>query len=162
MVSPPATGRNAQTTLREAEKQARAIESGGAVGVFGENGYFIMRLNSSRDAEKIRRLLAAPNAESVRTHGGKLVGIRLLSVGDDRGHTGERHGSSIITTERVVNDLGVYVGSHLNLKHKAENVRHARPSWTDVGTASRSGQSSAGKINRKRSQKFKSLWTGKR
>lgn len=127
MTEPPASRRNAQTTFREVEKQARAFDGGGAVRVFGENGYFIMRLNSSRDGEKIRRLLAAPNAEPVRTHGGKLVVIRLLSVGDDRGHRGERHGSSIITTERVVNDLGVYVGSHLNLKHKAENVRHARP-----------------------------------
>jgi hypothetical protein len=127
MTGPAAVRRNAQTTFREAEKQSRAFESGGAVRVLGESGYFIMRLNASRDAEKICRLLDAPNALPVRSHGGKLVGIRLLSFGDDRGHAGERHGSSIITTERVVNDLGVYVGSHLNLKHKAENVDHGRP-----------------------------------
>jgi hypothetical protein len=126
MTGPPAARRNAQTPFREAEKQARAFESGGAVRVFGENGYFIMRLNSSRDAEKIRRLLAAPNSEPVRSHGGKLVGIRLLSFGNDSGHSGERHGSSIVTTERVVNDLGVYVGSDRNLKHKAENVDQVR------------------------------------
>jgi hypothetical protein len=93
------------------------------VRIFGENGFFIARLNSLSDAEQIRRLLAAPNAEPVVKHGGKLVGIRLLSLGDDRGHSDERHGTSIVTTERVVNDFGVYIGSDRNLKHKAENVR---------------------------------------
>ena len=127
MTGPPASRRNAQTTFREAKKQARAFESGGAVRVVSENGYFITRLNASRDAEEIRRLLGAPNAVPVRSHGGKLEGIRLLSFGDDRGHSGERHGTSIVTTERVVNDFGVYVGSDVNLKHKAENVRYGRP-----------------------------------
>ena len=132
MTGPAAVRRNAQTTFREAEKQSRAFESGGAVRVFGENDYFIKRLHSSDDAEEIRRLLAAPNAEPVRAHGGKLIGIRLLSFGDDRGHTGERHGTSIITTQRVVNDQGVYIGSDRNLKHKAENVSRGT---TSVGVS---------------------------
>jgi hypothetical protein len=54
----------------------------------------------------------------VRKHAGELVGIRLLSLGDDRGHAGERHGQSTVTTERVRNDWGVLVGGNLNLKHK--------------------------------------------
>src|SRR5205823_5938768 len=90
------------------------------------------------DSEEIRRLLAAPNAEAVRTHGGKLVAIRLRSFGDDRGHTGERHGTSIITTQRVANDSGIYVGSHLNLKHKSENVNQLA---TGLGAAQGSARS---------------------
>jgi hypothetical protein len=109
------------------------------VRVFSEGGYFVARLNLTRDAERIRRLLAAPNAVPVRTHGGKLVGIKLLSLGDERGHSGERHGTSIITTERVVNDLGVYVGGDQNLKHKLENVNHASPPPAWAADASRSG-----------------------
>jgi hypothetical protein len=92
------------------------------VRVFGENGFLVARLDSRRHSEEIRRFLAAPNAVPVRKHGGKLVGIRLLSFGDDRGHSPERHGSSVITTERVVNDFGVYIGSDRNLKHKAETL----------------------------------------
>ena len=122
---------HSETSIRRDEKPGRAFEGGGAVRVFSEGGYFVARLNLPRDAEHISRLLAAPNAVPVRKHGGKLVGIRLLSFGDDRGHSCEQHGTSIITTERVVNDLGVYVGSDRNLKHKAENVNHATapPAW---------------------------------
>jgi hypothetical protein len=127
MNSPPTARSVTQTSIRQDEKRGRASECGGAVRVFSEYGYLVERLNPSRDAERIRRLLAAPNAVPVRTHGGRLVGIRLLSFGDDRGHSGERHGTSIITTERVVNDQGVYVGSDRALKHKAENVSHGRP-----------------------------------
>lgn len=127
MTGPPTTRRDSKTTFREVEKQARAFESGGAVRVFGENGYFITLLNSLGDADKIHLLLDARNAVPVRSHGGKLLAIKLLSFGDDRGHSGERHGTSIITTERIVNDRGVYVGSDRNLKHKAENVNHGRP-----------------------------------
>src|SRR5213078_4200403 len=99
MTEPPASRRNTKPSLRRDEKQGRAFEGGGTVRVVGENGFFIKRLNSSLDAEHIRRLIAAPNAVPVRTHGGKLVGIRRLSVGDDRGHPGEQHGSSTLTTE---------------------------------------------------------------
>ena len=126
-MSVPAARQNTKTSIRRDEKQGRAFEGGGAVRVIGENGFFVARLNSTRDSQQISRLLAAPNADAVRTYGGKLVGIRLRSVGDDRGHSSERHGTSIITTERVVNDEGVYVGSDRTLKHKGENVNHATP-----------------------------------
>ena len=111
-------------SFRQDEKQGREFERGGAVRVFGEDGYFIARLDQNRDSEQIRKLLAAPNGKPVRKHGGKLVGIRLLSLGDDRGHACERHGSSTVTTERVRNDHGVYVGGDWNLKHKLENAIH--------------------------------------
>ena len=87
--------------------------------VFGDAGTFIQRLDPLRDVGAIRRLLAAPNAVPVRKHGGELVGIRLLSLGDDRGHSGELHGRSTVTTERVRNDHGIYIGGDLNVKHKA-------------------------------------------
>jgi hypothetical protein len=126
LTGPPAARQNAQTTFREVEKQARVFEGGRGVRVFGEDGYFIKRLDPSRHAEDIRRILAAPNAVPVRTHAGELVGIRLLSLGDDRGHAGERHGRSTVTTERVRNDRGIYIGGNRNLKHKAANADHGR------------------------------------
>ena len=86
--------------------------------VFGVSGNFIQRLDPSRDADAIRRLLTASNAVPVRKHSGELVGIRLLSLGDDRGHAVERHGRSTVTTERVRNDHGIYVGWDRNVKHK--------------------------------------------
>jgi hypothetical protein len=88
------------------------------VRVFGEDGFFVASLNPACDSAQICRLLEAPNAVPVKKHGGKLVGIRLLSMGDDRGHSGERHGCSIVTTERVRDDSGQFVGSKKNLKHK--------------------------------------------
>jgi hypothetical protein len=118
LTPPPAAKRNTQTTFREAEQQTRAFEGGRVVRVVGETGNFIQRLDPARDADAIRRLLAAPNAVPVRKHGGELVGIRLLSLGDDRGCAGERHGRSTVTTERVRNDHGVYIGGDRNLKHK--------------------------------------------
>jgi hypothetical protein len=65
-----------------------------------------------------QRYLSAPNAEVKRRKDGSIRLIRLRSVGDDRGHLGEDHGRSTITTERVRNDWGRLVGSDLNLKHK--------------------------------------------
>ena len=118
MTEPPAVRRIPQTTFREVEKQTRAFDRGRVVRVFGEAGNLIQRLDSSRDADTIRRLMAAPNAVPVRKHGGELVGIRLLSLGDDRGHSGERHGRSTVTTERVRNDHGIYIGWSRNVKHK--------------------------------------------
>jgi hypothetical protein len=116
--SPPAVRQATKTSVRRDEKQGREFEGGGAVRVFSEDGYFIARLHALRDSEQIRRLLDAPNSEAVRKHGGKLVGIKLLSFGDDRGHLGEQHGRSTVTTERVRNDWGALVGSDSNLKHK--------------------------------------------
>jgi hypothetical protein len=100
--------------------EARAFYGRRALRVFGEAGNFLRHLDPSRDTAEIRRLLAAPNAERLCKHGGELVGIRLLSVGDDRGQA-ESHGKSTITTERGRNDRGVYIGADWNLKHK-ENL----------------------------------------
>jgi hypothetical protein len=127
MTAPPAARPLVKPSVRRDEKKGRASEGGGVVRVFSEYGYFITCLNPSRDSEQIRHLLDAPNAVPVLKHGGKLVAIKLLSFGDDRGHAGERHGRSTITTERVRNDYGVYVGSDRNLKHKSESVNHGCP-----------------------------------
>jgi hypothetical protein len=134
-VSRLAAKRKNETSRRWDEKQGRVFEVGKAVRVVSENGFLVARLDPLRDAEQIRRLLDAPNAAPIEKHDGRLAGIRLLSVGDDRGHSGERHGSSVVTTERVRNDDGILVGSGRTLKHKAENVNHAsRPlAWTSHG-----------------------------
>jgi hypothetical protein len=121
-----ATGQNTKTTFREAEQKARAFDGTRAVRVFGETGNFLQRLHPTHDGETIRRLLAVPNAEAVRKHGGELVGIRLLSVGDDRGSAGPHNGRSTVTTERVRNDLGVYIGTEWILKHKGDHSEQAR------------------------------------
>lgn len=92
--------------------------------VVSDNGFLVARLDPLRDAEQIRRLLDAPNAAPIQKAEGKLAGIKLLSVADDRGRAGERHGSSVVTTERVRNDDGILVGSDLTLKHKEEKVNH--------------------------------------
>jgi len=139
MIRLPATGLVCKTSIRRDEKQGRAFEGGGAVRVFGENNFFIKRLDCSRDLIEIRRLLDAPNAVEVRTHSGRLVGIRLLAFADDRGHSGEHHGSSIVSTERVRNDYGSFVGSDKTLKHKLENVNHATPAPAWSVEAPRSG-----------------------
>jgi hypothetical protein len=107
-----------QSLRRDGKKEGRESEGGGAVRVFGQNGFLVACLNPFHDAAQIRRLLDAPNAVPVRKHSGKIVGIRLLSFGDDRCHSGEQHGRSTVTIERVRNDEGQYVGSHKNVKHK--------------------------------------------
>ena len=89
-MSPPAARPNSKTSARRDEKQGRGIEGTRAVRVFGENGFLIACLHWARDSRRIHRLLAAPNAVPVWSHGGKLVGIRLNSLGDDRGQSGER------------------------------------------------------------------------
>ncbi len=88
--------------------------------VFGEDGNLIQRLDSLCDSAAISRMLAAPNAVPVRRHSGELVGIRLSSLGDERGRAGERHGRSTVTTERVRNDQGIYIGWNRNLQHKSK------------------------------------------
>src|SRR5450631_1217559 len=115
---------SADTSIRLDEKQGRAFDGAGSVRVFSGDDYLIARLNASRDAGQIHRLLAASNAVPVRKHGGRLVGIKLLSFGSDWGQCGEQHGRSTVTTERVRNDAGSLIGGSRNLKHKAENVNH--------------------------------------
>ena len=119
MKEPAPPRRATQRSLRrDPNKQGRAFEEGGAVRVFNEDGFLVEVLHPPGDAGRISRLLAAPNAVPVRKHGGVLVGIRLQSGGDDRGHAGERHGHSTVTTERVLNEEGQYIGTDKNLKHK--------------------------------------------
>ena len=132
MTGPPAPRAAAKPSIRWDEKQGREFDGGGSVRVFSEEGYFITRLNPVRDLAQIKRLLAAPNAVPVRKYGGELVAIRLQSVGDDRGQSGERHGRSTVTTERVRSDDGLLVGTLRTLKHKRENANHsgASPAWT--------------------------------
>ena len=132
MRGPPAERQESRTSIRLDAKQGREFDGGGAVRVFGEGGYFITHLHPGRDSEQIKRLLDAPNAVPVRKHGGRLVAIRLRSVGDDRGQSSERHGRSTVTTERVRNDDGLLVGTLRTLKHKQENAQHSGtlPAWT--------------------------------
>jgi hypothetical protein len=119
MMRPAAAKAVSKRSLRrDGEKQGRASDGSRAVRVFNENDFLVACLHPSHDAERIRRLLAAPNAVAVRKHGDKLVAIRLQSFGDDRGHPGGRYGRSTVATERVRNDDGRYVGTHNNLKHK--------------------------------------------
>lgn len=125
--SSPATARNIKISLRRDEEKGRAFERGKTVRVVSETGFFLARLDSIREAEQIRRLLAAPNAVPVLQHGGALVAIRLMSLADDRCHAGERHGNSKYTTERVRNDSGQYVGTDTNLQHKKSCA-----TWGDV------------------------------
>jgi hypothetical protein len=80
----------------------------------GENDVLV-EVCSPEDA---KRYLGAPNAEVKRRADGSIRLVRLRSVGDDRGHLGESHGRSTVTTERVRNDGGALVGSIFNLKHK--------------------------------------------
>jgi hypothetical protein len=68
---------------------------------------------------EIARYLAAPNASAVRDQRGQLRAIRLAHFGDDREHSGERHGSSLATTERCKNDYGKYIGKLV--KHKLDH-----------------------------------------
>ena len=77
--------------------------------------------------DRLGRYLSAPNAEVKRRADGSIRLVRLLPKGDDRGHLGECHGRSTITTERVRNDWGALVGGDRNLKHKDTCGNWARP-----------------------------------
>ena len=73
-----------------------------------------------REPSAIARYLSAPNAEPVRNRRGQPRAIKLASLADDRGNTGERHGSSLVTTERCKNQRGEYTGAPTTLKHKLD------------------------------------------
>lgn len=73
-------------------------------------------MRCSQDGAK--RYLPAPNVEVKKSADGSIKYIRLLSNGDDRGHAGECHGRSTVTTERVRNDWGDLVGGNTRLQHK--------------------------------------------
>ena len=117
MSGPPARP-SAQLTFRKAEKQARAFEEREALCVASQDGFLVARLHSSDDSARLRRLQAAPNAVLVRQHGGKLVEIKLQSLGSDRGFAGEKPGRFTVAMEGVRNDNGQYVGSNKSVKRK--------------------------------------------
>lgn len=104
-----------ETPLRLGEKQTRVSDSKRRVPVVDAVGRLVVVL---RDPSEIARHLSAPNAEGVRDHRGQLRAIRLMHFGDDRGHSGELHGSSLATTERCRNDYGEYIGALI--KHKLD------------------------------------------
>jgi hypothetical protein len=116
MTAPPALGRDTEAVSRGSrQKQPRAFDKARRVPVVGENSVLIDVCTPDR----LENYLAAPNAEVNRRADGSIKWIRLRSVGDDRSHSGERHGRSNVTTERVRNDWGDLVGGEFNLRHKA-------------------------------------------
>lgn len=115
MTGPPAVSRIPDTVSRGSRgQQPRALYGGKGVRVVGEDDVLI----DVCPPDRLGRYLAAPNAEVKRRSDGSVRFVRLRSVGDDRGHLGEGHGRSTVTTERVRNDWGKLIGSDLNLKHK--------------------------------------------
>ncbi len=115
MTGPPADRLEPHTvSLGSRDKQPRAFDGARPVRVLGENGTLI----DVCTPERLRGYLAAANVEVHKRTDGSIKYIRLLPLGDDRGHTGERHGQSTITTERVRNDWGGLIGGDTNLQHK--------------------------------------------
>lgn len=103
-----------QTTFREAEKQTRAFEVGKRVRIFNSENALV----DVCAIDRAERYLRAPNSQLLRTHGGKIIGIKLLSFGDDRNHSVEHHGSSLTTTQRVRNDQGTIIAPDFAVAHK--------------------------------------------
>ena len=106
-----------ETPIRVGQKQTRAVEGNRGVRVIDSVGRLVGVI---REPSVITKYLAAPNAEAVRDHKGSVRAIRLASLSDDRGEMGERHGSSLVTTERCKNAQGKYIGTPLALKHKLD------------------------------------------
>lgn len=114
MTGPPVVPSIPDPVSRSSRLQLRASRRGQRVPVVGADGTLIDLCPS----ERLSRYATAANAQIKRRHDGSIKLVRLGSVGDDRGHLGENHGRSTITTERVRNDLGELIGSNLTLKHK--------------------------------------------
>jgi hypothetical protein len=124
MTGPPAERLHSDTVSRGSrEKQPRAFDGGGRVRVVGEDDILL----DICAPDGLGRYLGALNAEVKRRKDGSIRLVRLRSRGDDRGHLGECHGSSAVTTERVRSDLGLLVGGDCNLKHKATCSAWGRP-----------------------------------
>jgi hypothetical protein len=117
MTGPPATRPIAQTTAWGVEKQAHVSEAARRVRVVGLDN----RLLDICTEERIQRYLNAPNTEIIRSHGGTIVAIKLLSAGDDSGHLGEQHGNSNQTTrmERGENEHRWFNGRNVR-----SGIRH--------------------------------------
>jgi hypothetical protein len=113
MSEPSAARPISETTDWGVEKQAQASEAARRVRVIGLND----RLIDICSGDRLRRYLRAPNKEIIRSHQGRIVAIKLLSAGDDRGHSGEQHGNSIRTTRT----------EHDKQEHRWFNGRNVRP-----------------------------------
>jgi hypothetical protein len=120
MRSPPAERPTTKTTSGEVEKQAPASEAARRVRIINADGMLV----DVRTADQLNNYLKAQNAEIKRNHAGHIVYIRLLSFGDDRGHSSERHGRSTTTTQRVRNEHGIFVGGDHILEHKPASCEH--------------------------------------
>jgi len=116
MTDPLAVRPHLDTVFRGSrDKQPRAFVGGRRVPVLGENGTVV---DICRTPDQLARYLIAPNAEVTTGPDGSIRRIQLLAAGDERGHLGENHGRSTVTTKRVQNDWGGLVGSDMNLEHK--------------------------------------------
>ena len=82
--------------------------------IFGQNGL----VDVCTSKEQLDRYIRAPNADVVRSQDGRIQAVRLWSVGDDRGHAGERHGSSTVTTQRIRNEAGKIIAPDYAVEHK--------------------------------------------
>jgi hypothetical protein len=115
MTGPPPLRSHRETVSRGSrDEQPREFEGGRRVRVVGEDGVLIEVCSP----ESVRRYMGAPNADVKTRKDGSIRAVHLRSQGDDRGHLGERHGRSTVTTESVRNDSGVLVGGEQNLQHK--------------------------------------------
>jgi hypothetical protein len=106
-----------EAPIRVGEKQTRVADVNRRVSVIDSVGRLVGVI---REPSAIGRYLLAPNAETVRDHRGQLRAIKLASLADERGKPGERHGNSLVTTERCKNRRGEYIGTHTTLKHKLD------------------------------------------
>ncbi len=123
MTGPPVRPHSDPVFRGSREQQPRAFDEGKRVRVLGEDDMLL----DVCAPDQLGRYLTAPNVEVKRRKDGSIRLIRLLSMGDDRGHLGENHGRSTVTTERVRNDWGAPVGSDLNLQHKTTSTSWGAP-----------------------------------
>jgi hypothetical protein len=124
MTGPPALRPHHDTVSRGSrEKQPRAFDGARRVPIVGENGVLVEICS----ADNVSRYLNAPNAEVKRRADGSIRFIQLQPMGDDRGHLGECHGQSNVTTERVRTELGAPIGSEFNLQHKKTSITWGAP-----------------------------------
>ena len=124
MTGPPGPKQTSETVSRGSrDKKPRAFDKGRRVRVIGENDVLV----DTCSQEGAKRYLSAPNAEVKKSADGFIKYIRLLSNGDDRGHAGECHGRSTVTTERVRNDWGDLIGGNTNRQHKRNSSAWGAP-----------------------------------
>jgi hypothetical protein len=107
MNSPPAARPDTQPSIRLDEKQGRVEVVGRGVRIVSASGAIV-----TNDQGTIRRYLNAANAQPIRSHAGRLVAIKVHSFGDDRGHSGEQHGRSTITTRMEALSGSISVCQH--------------------------------------------------